>query len=196
MKSFCQWILLISLLALLAACHTPSVSRGHGASELDEAAISTGIDMKDWRFAIRTLVNSMQTSPFYAQMGPEAKTVAAADFLNESSSHIDTGFLREMLEEELLNSGRFRIVEEEKREKLLKTLQVQNAMSDFFDPSTVAEQGRQLGVQYFIQGKVLGNRERGEDVIRNQYLIVAEMVDVSTAEKVFKKTVPVTKQLE
>lgn len=193
---FFSLILIALLVALVVGCHTPTVSRGHGASELDEAAVSTGIDMKDWRFAIHELVNSMKASPFYYQMGPDAKTVAASDFINDSSSHLDVGFLREMLEEEMINSGRFRLVEEAKREQLIKTLQFQNAATEFFDASTVAEKGRQLGVQYFIQGKVLGNRERGADVIRNQYLIVVEMVDVSTAEKVFKKTVPVTKQLE
>lgn len=194
MKIVC---LLLGILVLLVGCHTPSVTRGTEDPSIDRRAISTGVDMADWRHAVAMQVQAMEKSPFFASARTgDKKTVVVSDFPNASASHIDTGFLREMMEEELMNMGYFRLLEDKKRGELLKTLTIQNQMTELFDASTVAEKGRQLGVQYFVQGQVLGSKERGHDVIRSQYLIVVEVVDVSTAEKVFKKTVPVSKQLE
>ncbi len=189
-------LFLFLVLVLLTACHTPQVTRGTEDPDIDRAAITTGIDMEDWRYTISEMLKSMKDYPFFAQARVgDRKTVAVSDFMNDSPSHIETGFLRELVEEEFMKFGCFRLLEEKKRGDLLKSLMNQQ-VTDFFDSSTVAQMGRQLGVQYFVQGKVVGHKERGYDRIRTQYLVVIEVVDVSTAEKVFKKNVPVSKQLK
>jgi hypothetical protein len=194
MKYFLAFVLCV--LFIFSSCHTPTVTRGSDDPNVDERAISTGIDRKDWKLSLAQILQKLKTFSFYAEAQASGKkTVAVADFINESSNHIQVEFLRQYAEEELLAMGCFRLVEESKRSMLMQTLVKQNLGSSIFDASTVAQQGRQLGVQYFLQGRVIGHKERGEGVVRTQYSVVLEFIDVSTAER-FPMSGDVSKQLE
>jgi PBP1b-binding outer membrane lipoprotein LpoB len=98
------------------------------------------------------------------------------------------------MEEELVNSGRFRVVDKANREAFLAELE--ESSRDSYDSRHVAEIGKQFGVQLFLYGELNEIAERGSDMARSQYTLSMKITDVSTGEIRWSKSTQLTKAIE
>ena len=62
-----------------------------------------------------------------------------------------------------------------------------------FDPRHIPQYGKQMGVKYFITGKVGASDERTDDARRVQYFIFMQVIDSETSEIRWQQRAYVTK---
>ncbi len=204
--------LLLSKLSLAALATTAVLSLGatgcggkeyvRGADDpsIDRAAMSTSLDKDDIERTLQTLLNQMRAAPIMNEWrekaaGSDRQTVAIAPFLNETSEHIDS-MLDNMLSETetwLVNAGIVRVISAERQLEMIR--QVEGAQHPVFDPRHIPQYGKQLGVKYYVTGKVGASDERTEDARRVQYFIFMQVIDVETSEIRWQQKAYVTKAL-
>ena len=163
----------------------PSYVRGSDMPELDEYAMSTGLDKKDLEKLFddnaKNLLNSgaMNRWKDASREGKEP-TVAIFRVKNETSEHIDSQLdaLLSKFETQLVNSGYVTVISHERQKQLVDELKMQQSAA--FDPDKAAQLGRQLGAQYFVTGKVYDSAEKSGSERRVQYFLFMQAVDVET----------------
>jgi uncharacterized protein (TIGR02722 family) len=70
--------------------------------------------------------------------------------VNETSEHISTGGITDEIRMRLIQSGRFRFINESQRENIQKETDYQ--YQGYVDPAMLVEEGRQLGADYIMSG--------------------------------------------
>lgn len=186
--------------ALLAACSAPQMTyvRGSEVEGLDDPAMSTGLDARDLEQLLYENMDSFFNSRFYqaveAQRG-EAPTAAIMPMENWTTEHIEPQLhaLIGMVETQLVESGQFRMVAAQLRQQILDELHLQQGAE--FDSSRALPLGRQLGVHYFITGRVVDNSERTANARRVQYFMFMQAIAVDTGEIVWQNQAELTKGL-
>jgi penicillin-binding protein activator len=83
------------------------------------------------------------------------------------------------------------VISQERQAEIIKV--VEGSQSPAFDPAHVAQYGKQLGVHYFITGKIGSVDERTEDARRVQYFMFMQVIDTSTSEILWQQKAYVTK---
>ena len=71
--------------------------------------------------------------------------------------------------------------------------QVEGAQHPVFDPRHIPQYGKQLGVKYYVTGKVGASDERTEDARRVQYFIFMQVIDTETSEIRWQQKAYITK---
>lgn len=189
----------LALALTLAACG-PSYVRGSENPELDEYAMSTGIDKKDLEKLFDENAESLMKSAAMsrwkdlARSGKEAK-VAIFRVKNETSEHIDSQLqaLLSKFETKLVNSGEVTVVSREQQDMLIEELRKQQGAA--FDPNNTASLGRQLGAQFLLTGKVYDSAEKTGDEKRTQYFLFMQVVEVETGAVRWQNEANLTKGL-
>jgi PBP1b-binding outer membrane lipoprotein LpoB len=192
-------LLSLTLLALAPlACANREYVRGSQDPSIDQAAMSTGLDKDDIGRTLQTLLNKMRAAPIMDEWRVKAgqsdrQTVAVAPFNNETSEHIDPQLDAMLSETEtwLVNSGIVRVISHERQADMIRT--VEGAQHPVFDPRHIPQYGKQLGVKFFITGKVGSADERTEDARRVQYFIFMQVVDSETSEIRWQEKAYITK---
>lgn len=189
----------LALALNIAACG-PSYVRGSENPELDEYAMSTGIDKKDLEKLFDENAESLMKSAAMsrwkdlARSGKEAK-VAIFRVKNETSEHIDSQLqaLLSKFETKLVNSGEVTVVSREQQDMLIEELRKQQGAA--FDPNNTASLGRQLGAQFLLTGKVYDSAEKTGDEKRTQYFLFMQVVEVETGAVRWQNEANLTKGL-
>jgi len=194
------------LLALLfgalvcTACSAPQPTyvRGSDLPGLDDPAMSTGLDRRDLEELLDDNMYSFFNSRFYAGVSTqrgEAPTAAIMPMENWTTEHIEPQLhaLIGMVETQLVESGNFRMIASELREQILEELNLQQGAE--FDQARAASLGRQLGVHYFVTGRVIDNSERTANARRVQYFMFMQAISVETGEIVWQNEAELTKGL-
>lgn len=200
--SFAAPITLVALAALASlectACGGKEYVRGANDPSIDQPAMSTGLDKDDMERSLQTLLNQMRAAPIMDEWRMKAgqgarQTVAIAPFQNETDEHIDPQLDAMLSETEtwLVNSGITRVVDQSRQADMIR--QVEGAQHPVFDPRHIPEYGKQLGVQFYVTGKVGAADERTEDARRVQYFIFMQVIDTSTSEIRWQQKAYVTK---
>jgi PBP1b-binding outer membrane lipoprotein LpoB len=179
-------------------CASKEYVRGSDDPSVDRPAMSTGLDKDDIERTLQTLLNQLRAAPVMDEWrlkagGNDRQTVAIAPFLNETSEHIDS-MLDNMLSETetwLVNSGIARVISSERQADMIR--QVEGAQHPVFDPRHIPQYGKQLGVKYYITGKVGSADERTEDARRVQYFIFMQVIDTETSEIRWQQKAYITK---
>jgi penicillin-binding protein activator len=197
MRTRVEWISAALLLAAwLVGCGGPQPTyvRGSEVQGLDDPAMGLGLDMRDLEQLMHENMASM-TSSFWYQAAPTAPppTVAILPMRNDTSEHIEPQLdaLLGMVETNLVNSGRFSVVSHALREQIIQEMRLQQGAE--FDPSRAVQVGRQLGVRYFITGRVYDSAERAVDMRRVQYFMFMQAIDVETGAIVWQNQSNLTK---
>jgi uncharacterized protein (TIGR02722 family) len=188
------------LASLLAACGGPSYVRGTDNPDLDKAVMSTGLDKVDlqklFKDNIQSLLNSAAMTRWKdaAKDGKEA-TVAIFRVKNETTEHIDTQLdaLLSDFETELVNSGSVTVISRERQTQLIEELKLQQSAA--FDQDKSAQLGKQLGVGYFVTGKVSASDEKTDGERRLQYFLYMQVVEVETGAVRWQNKAELTKGL-
>lgn len=199
MLRFLQAALVLPLaLAVLPGCGGKEVVRGANDPSIDAHALSTGLDKDDVQRALKETLNHLRAAPVmneWRTTNPQP-TVAIFPFQNSTSEHIDS-MLDAMLGEAeswLVDAQVVRVVSRERQNQMIR--EVEGQQSAVFNPANVVKYGKQLGVKYFITGKVAGNDERTEDMRRVQYFLFMQVIDVETSEIRWQRKTYVTKAIK
>jgi len=175
-------ITILMIIALFLVSCGPTYVRGSEEPELDEYAMSTGLDKKDLEKLLDENMNSMMSSAVIAEWKKESPPPIVAIFpiANETSEHIsnELNALLSDIETRMINGGVAQIVSREKQDALIQ--EVRKQQGGAFDSSQGAVYGRQLGARFFITGKVYDTSERTEDEKRVQYYLFMQIIDVET----------------
>jgi hypothetical protein len=179
-------------------CASHEYVRGSDDPSIDRAAMSTGLDKDDIERTLQTLLNQLRDAPVMTEWRVKAgqgdrQTVSVAPFSNETSEHIDSQLSSMLSETEgwLVNSQICRVVSQERQAEMIR--QVEGAQNPVFDPRHIPQYGKQLGVKYFITGKVGASDERTDDARRVQYFIFMQVIDAETSEIRWQQKAYITK---
>lgn len=186
----------VALLSGSVSCGGPRPVRGEEVEGLDDEAFSTGLDRRDLKKMLDANMQVLQTSAAIKRWQAEEKpTLAVLPLRNETSEHIDSALesLMSDIESRLINAGHVRVISRERQPEMIE--EVRRQYSDAFDQSQVARWGKQIGVKYFVTGKVFSNDERNEDERRVQYSLFLQIIDAETSETIFQNKTSVTKAL-
>ncbi|MEZ4473057.1 MAG: penicillin-binding protein activator LpoB [bacterium] len=190
---------LLALALALPGCG-PAYVRGSENPELDEYAMSTGLDKKDLEKLFDENADSLMKSGAvrrWKDMAREGKDAKIAIFRvkNETSEHIDSQLqaLLSKFETRLVNSGDVTVISREQQDTLIEELRKQQGAA--FDPNNSAQLGRQLGAQYFLTGKVYDSAEKTGDERRTQYFLFMQVIEVETGVVRWQNEANLTKGL-
>jgi PBP1b-binding outer membrane lipoprotein LpoB len=188
----------VALACLTPGCADKQYVRGSDEPGIDSPAMSTGLDKDDIERSLQSLLNQMRAAPIMDEWRTKAgqndrQTVAIAPFMNETSEHIDSQLDVMLSETEtwLVNSGIARVISRERQNDMIR--EVEGAQHPVFDPRHIPQYGKQLGVKYYITGKVGAADERTEDARRVQYFIFMQVIDTETSEIRWQQKAYITK---
>jgi PBP1b-binding outer membrane lipoprotein LpoB len=190
---------LVTAIVAMAGC-APQYVRGTDDPSVDRAAMSTGLDKDDIERSLQTLLNQMRDAQIMTEWRVKAgqgdrQTIAVAPFINETDEHIDPQLDTMLSDTEswMVNSQIARVVSQERQAEMIR--QVEGAQHPVFDPRHIPQYGKQLGVKFFITGKVGAADERTDDARRVQYFIFMQVIDAETSEIRWQQKAYVTKAI-
>ena len=82
------------------------------------------------------------------------------------------------IETTLVNSGDVRVVNRQRQAELAREIGIQH--SEYYDPATAQEIGRQMGAQYFVTGKLTSVEEKIQKARRVQYMLFIQILEIET----------------
>jgi hypothetical protein len=171
-----------AVLALATASCGPTYVRGTEDPELDNYAMSTGLDKKDLENLFDQNFNSLMESAIISKWKaqPEPPAVSLFPIANETSEHVrdQLDALASKFETKLINGGIVSMVDHARQNELIS--EVQRQQGGAFDESQSAEVGRQLGAKFFLTGKVYDSAEKTGKERRVQYFLFLKIVEVET----------------
>ena len=192
--------LFVALASATSACASKEYVRGSDEPGIDRPAMSTGLDKDDIERTLQKLLNELRESPIMTEWRIKAgqndkQTVAIAPFINETSEHIEPQLDVMLAETEtwLQGSNIVRVVSHERQADMIR--EVEGARHPVFDPRHIPQYGKQLGVKYFITGKVGAVDERTEGARRVQYFIFMQVIDTETSEIRWQQKAYITKAI-
>ena len=187
-------------LALVACTGRPAVVRGSDNPDLDNFAMSTGLDKKDLEGLFDQNAKSLQESGAMRKwkalsLNDKEASVAIFPVKNQTTEHIDDQLstLLSKFETKLVNSGYVRVVSLEAQKDLIEEMKKQQSAA--FDPDKAAQLGRQLGVKYFITGKIYTTDEKSGSERRVQYFLFMRVLEVETGAIRWQNEANLTKGL-
>ena len=190
-------VALFAPLSLLPACFGPSVSRASEDPEIDEPALSTGLDRVDLELALKTWVDDFEQSSFVRGL-TRRPSIAVLKIENLTSEHISGAMdsLLDACEVHLVRSGSWNVVDNTNLVRDAILAERLRDMGDSVDSETIAALGKEYGIEYFVNGRVRDNTEKLGDVRRVQYFLFLRVTEVATARVLHAEEVEVTKQYE
>jgi uncharacterized protein (TIGR02722 family) len=183
--------------ALVSGCGGgPKAVRGSDVKGLDDEAMSTGLDKRDLERMLHENMEALQSSALVKRWeGENRPAVAVLSMRNDTSEHIDSVLqaLITDVETTLVNAGHVRVISRDSQPEMIK--EVEKQQSDAFDASTVSRLGNQVGVRYFVTGRVYNADERQAGERRVQYFLFMRVLDVQTGDILWQNKADVTKAI-
>jgi penicillin-binding protein activator len=105
-------------------------------------------DFSDKNQIVNRLVTPLLSAPVFPVQ--EKPILIVYPVVNETSEHISTGGITDEIRMRLIQSGRFRFINESQRENIQKETDYQ--YQGYVDPAMLVEEGRQLGADYIMSG--------------------------------------------
>lgn len=190
-----QSVRVLVMASLFAACGKPSYVRDTDVKNIDEYAMSTGLDRRDVERLFDENLKSLMSSAVVSQWKTESPIVAVFPIANETSEHVDSalGALLAKFETQLVNNAGAQVVDRELQQRLIAETERQRGGA--FDPNNAAQYGKQLGAKYFVTGKLFDSAERTDEERRVQYSLFMKVVDVETGAIRWQNEAKLTKGL-
>ena len=186
---------------VLSGCTTTAMRGGEGTEnpELDRPAMSVTLDREDITYLVADYLEKLEQSRFWqseVKGTGERPLMAIWPIQNATSQHIEDQLLTLLssIETALVNTGDVRVVDRASQDQLIR--EISRQQSSAFDPATAQRMGRQLGVKYFITGKVTSVSERLNKLKRVQYSLFLQVIDVETGLIEFQNEVTRSKAIK
>jgi len=144
-------------------------------------------DFSDKNRIVERLVTPLLSAPVFPV---QAKPILIVyPVINETSEHISTGGITDDIRMKLIQSGRFRFINERQRWNIEQETDYQN--QGYVDPAMRVEQGRQLGADYILSGTLRSIKKKQPKQLRLTkkeriyYSLDLTMTDLKTGEIVY-----------
>lgn len=153
----------------------------------DETHYDASYDFSDKNQIVEALVTPLLQAPVFPV---EKKPILIVyPVVNETSEHISTGGITDAIRMRLIQTGRFRFINERQRENIQQETSYQDA--GFVDPAMRVEKGRQLGADYILSGTLRSIKNKQAKQMRLYkkeriyYSLDLTMTDLKTGEIVY-----------
>lgn len=185
----------------LPACRgaQPTYVRGSDVPGIDDPAMGVGLDRADLQEFFDQHIAALGDSRWLAHVNESnaypGPTLAIMPMENQTTEHVEAqlNWYIGLVETEFVNSGHFTVVAQQLREQIMEELEIQQG--EAFDQSRAVQVGRQLGVQYFVTGRVIDNSERTSSARRVQYTMIMQVLNVETGAIAWQNQVDLTKAI-
>ena len=170
-------LLSIALVIILSSgcASTPNVS--YGNPEQVET-VTADFGSTDLQMIAEKMVNSLLATPLL-QSG-KRPVMYVSSVKNKTDEHIDTKSITDKIKVTLLKSGRVQFsAVSEANDEIIKQLEYQN-LTDYVDPSTRKNLGKQVGADYFLYGEITSIKKRAGKVEDVYFKITLNLVNIST----------------
>lgn len=177
-RSFAPLFVLFTLsLTGLQSCGPKAFTKGQYADPENVILLDDKFNENDMQLIAKTLVESL--TEFERVKNFEGRPVVMLTKVgNRTSEHIDVKMLTDKIRTALIKSGRFRFSDKATRDELKEEYDYQS--SEYVDAKTAAKKGRQLGVDFIINGDIGSNIQQvGRDKVV-YYKVTLNLVDVET----------------
>ena len=139
-------LLMMSCLTLLAMSGCASYTKN--LSPKDELHYDASYDFSDKLQIVDRLVTPLLSAPLFPA---ETKPIMIVyPVVNETSEHISTGGITDAIRLKLIQSGKYRFINERQRDNIQMETSYQE--QGYVDPALMVEWGRQLGANYILSG--------------------------------------------
>ena len=195
-------VILLASFVLSSGCKGPEAVRGGEGTdnpELDDPAMGVGLDKNDLDYMVGEYTKALFDSRFWIreiEKETPLRRVAIWPIENATTQHLGDEMLMLLssLETTLVNSGDVQVVARARQEELVRELGIQQGAA--YDPATAQKLGKQLGVQYFLTGKLTSVDERLGDKRRVQYTLFIQVLELETGAIKFQYAAARTKGLK
>ena len=178
-------------------CSSKQYVRGSEVANLDDPAMSTGLDRRDLQTLLHENLQSLLTSPVAHQWDQQKNKpkVAIYPLANETSEHVDSQLqaLLSDVETFLVGTQLVSVISVERQQQMMAEVEKQHGGG--FDPAHIVEYNRQLGAEYYITGKVFSADERSKEGRRVQYFMFMQLIEVATSAVAWQHKSELTKGL-
>ncbi len=133
-----------------------------------------------------SMINQVLTKPWLAgfEAAKKQKPIVIVDEIaNRTDEHIDTKALTEAMTDELINSGKVRFVNAEKRKQILEEIKYQN--SGTTEAKTRKSIGKQIGADFMLSGAISSSVHTQGGLKTVTYQTALTLTDLETAEIVW-----------
>lgn len=140
----------------------------------------------DARKTADSLISQVLGKPWLPQFEGARKqkpVVIVDEVANRTDEHIDTKALTEFMTDELINSGKVRFVNADKRQKILDEIKYQN--SGTTSGATKKTLGKQIGADFLLSGAISSSVHTQDGLKTVTYQTALTMTDLETAEIVW-----------
>lgn len=137
---------LIAVTALLGGCAATTRTLDPGAEQHYDASY----DFSDKKQIVRTLTESLLSSPNLTTETTNKPVVIVYGVDNETSEHINTGGITDDIRLSLIKSGEYRFLNRKQRSNVQAETDFQHA--GYVPPEQRVSEGRQLGANYILSG--------------------------------------------
>ena len=191
-------LLTIAALGVTTAGCGKEVVRGSNDPSIDAHALSTGLDKDDIQRALHETLNNLRAAPImneWRSTNPPPN-VAIFPFQNNTSEHIDPQLQAILGEAEtwLVEANVVKMINRDMQNQMIK--EVEGAQHPVFNPAHIPQYGKQLGVKYYLTGKVSATDERTEGSRRVQYFFFMQVVEVESSAILWQHKAYTTKALK
>jgi len=190
----CMIIVMVAL--VLSACG-PKYVRGSEMKQLDEYAMSTGLDKRDLEQLFDENIKALMESPLAKKWkeASEPPVVSIFPVVNDTSEHIrdQLDALLSKVETKIINSQIAVVVDRARQDELIA--EVRRQQGGDFDEAQAAQVGRQLGAKFFLTGKIYDSAERTGGERRVQYFLFMKVVELQTSVVKWQNEANLTKGL-
>ena len=176
MKSHMMLLSVALVIIFSSGCaSTPNVS--YGNPEQVET-VTADFGSTDLQMIAEKMVNSLLATPLL-QSG-KRPVMYVSSVKNKTDEHIDTKSITDKIKVTLLKSGRVQFsAVSEANDEIIKQLEYQN-LTDYVDPSTRKNLGKQVGADYFLYGEITSIKKRAGKVEDVYFKITLNLVNIST----------------
>lgn len=133
-----------------------------------------------------SMIDKVVNKPWLATFEATKKQkpiVIVDEIANRTDEHIDTKALTEAMTDELINSGKVRFVNAEKRKQILEEIKYQN--SGTTEAKTKKSIGKQIGADFMLSGAISSSVHTQGELKTVTYQTALTLTDLETAEIVW-----------
>lgn len=146
-------------------------------------------DDEDARQVSRGMIADALSKPWLnehlARNEDKRPLIVVGSVKNETEDYINPDLFTDVIQEELLNSGRVRFIAERDLRAELRQERLEEL--EFRDPATIKQAAMEKGADYMMLGRIKDVKERSVDTrqVVNFYQVTLELIDIETNEKVW-----------
>jgi penicillin-binding protein activator len=184
-KNYVRLIILMTCLALLAMAGCMASTKN--LNPKDDLHYDASYDFSDKNKIVDRLVTPLLSAPVFPVQ--EKPILVVYPVVNETSEHISTSGITDAIRTKLMQSGKFRFINESQRNNIQKETDYQ--YQGYVDPAKRVELGRQSGANYILSGTLRSIKKQQPEQWRLfkkeriYYSLDLTMTDLKTGEIVY-----------